>query len=119
MDYSTRRRLIDALVVSLIPGSSYLIGFLIQLELGLMTPILVLPGVMVLIIAYLHLVLRKGRKYDGFEHSLEYELQKTLIFVSLSSLTYIYSLNHNSIFLASTVAATIVSLYVFAYRPHK
>ena len=118
MSYQTRRTVIDALVVFLIPASSYLTGFLMQLDLGLMTPVLILPGVFVLLITYLHLVLRKGRKYDNFEHSLKYELEKTAIFVSLASLTYTFSVTGSNIYLAATAVFLLFSLYVFAYRPH-
>lgn len=118
MDFKTKRRIIDSLVIGLILASSYLTGFLIQLDIGLMKGVLILPGVLVLLIAYTHLVLRKGRKYDNFAHSLPYELEKTLIFVALMALSYTYSITHADLFLASTALTVLLSLYVFAYRPH-
>lgn len=119
MNYSFWRKVIDASVVLLIIGSSYLTGFLVQLELGPMTLVLIMPSLLVLLVAYTHLVLRKGRKYGEFEHSLPYELKKTVLFLSLCSVTYVYYVTGQEIFLVSTVVATVVSLYVFAYRPHK
>lgn len=119
MKFKIWRKIIDSVVVSLVLISSYLAGFLIQLDIGLMTGILILPVVLVLLITYTHLVLRKGRKYGSYEHSLIYELEKTLLFVTLSSLSYTFSVTKSDVFLISTVIALIVSLYVFAYRPHK
>ena len=119
MDFKTTRKIIDSLVVGLILASSYLTGFLVQLDIGLMKGVLILPGLLVLLITYTHLVLRKGRKYDNFAHSLTYELEKTLLFVTLAALSYTYSVTDADLFLASTAVISIVSLYVFAYRPHR
>jgi hypothetical protein len=120
-----RRILIDSSIATVILLSSYLIGYFISMDFGASTFSLILPNLLLILLAYLHLVLRKGRKYDESEHRKSYEVLKTVVFAVLIYSSYTAGLSTNGSFMPQNIYATSTAViftgatfYLMAYRPN-
>ncbi|WP_414837317.1 hypothetical protein ACK3SF_03560 [Candidatus Nanosalina sp. VS9-1] len=120
-----RRMLIDSLIATVVLLSSYLVGYFQSMDLGSLTFALILPNFLLIALAYLHLVLRKGRRYDESEHRNSYEALKTAVFLVLIYSSYTAGLSTNGGLAPQNIVSTSVALvftaftlYLMAYRPN-
>ena len=126
LDIKEERMAVDTAVVAVVFLVSYLLGYFQSLDLGAVTLPLILPNIILLILAYLHIVLRRGRRYDTYEHKNTYELLKTGLFIALIASSYFSGLSTDGSLtpqnLAVTFFATLVAVlntYVMAYRANR
>lgn len=125
MDFSTRRMIFDTLVVVTVAVASYLTGVFHSMELGGVTTAVVLPNMLLVFLAFIHLVLRIGRKYDRTAHRKTVELMKASIFIPFAVSMYMTGLSTEALipqsilFTLLSVLLTPVAVYVLAYRPHQ
>lgn len=126
LDIKKERMAVDTAVVAVVFLISYLLGYFQSLDLGAVTVPLMLPNIFLLILAYLHIVLRRGRRYDTYEHRNKYELLKTGLFIALLISSYFSGLStdgslipQNLAAMFFTTAAAVLNTYVMAYRANK
>ena len=126
LDIKKERMIVDTVVVAVVFLISYLLGYFQSLDLGAVTVPLMLPNIFLLILTYLHIVLRRGRRYDTYEHKNTYELLKTVLFMALMASSYFSGLSTDGSLapqnLAVTFFATLVAVlntYVMAYRANR
>lgn len=119
ISYRNLRTVVDFLAVIGVGFASFMVGFIRQAGLGPMSIGLNLPVFLLILISYVHLVLRRGRNFDESEHSITYEIIKTFVFVSLVLTSYLISMSTEIIIMAGLTMSAIASMYVFVYRPHR
>lgn len=117
------RKIVDGLVVMVAASSAYFGGFLQTIGLGPVSAPMLLPVVFLLALCFMHLVLRKSRKFDEHEHSPGYVILKTFIFTGMTVFSYRAGLStmanlapSDTISAALTVFLMLLNLYVMAYR---
>ena len=120
------RKLIDGIVVLIAASSAYFSGFIQTLDLGPVSITILLPVSFIVFLAFMHLVLRRSRKFDEREHKIAYELIKGLTFTGTVLLSYRTGLSATKTFIpqntVSSVATIIflgASMYLMAYRANK
>lgn len=125
IDFRTRRVVFDTFVVLTVAVSSFLTGVFHALQLGDVTTAVVLPNMLLIILAFIHLVLRMGRKYDETVHKKTVELLKTLVFIPFAVSMYMTGLSTEGLMPQSILFTLLsmillpVSVYILAYRPHQ
>jgi hypothetical protein len=123
-DIKNERKVFDSVVLLVAAISAYLTGYFQVLDMGAVTVTLMMPNVFLIGLAFLHLVFRKGRKFDRKEHRLSYEGLKTLVFAGMAYTSYQSGLSttQNSFF-PGNIGMAFVSvifiasgIYLMAYR---
>jgi hypothetical protein len=122
-----KRKILDSGVLVVAAVCAYLTGYFQVLELGAVAVTLMLPNIFLIGLAFLHLVIRKGRKFDRREHQLSYEGLKTIIFAGFTYTAYRSGLSatQNSLLPQDMGMATISllfiisGLYMMSYRANK
>ncbi len=125
IDFRTKRIVFDTLVVLTVAVSSFLTGVFHALQLGDITTAVVLPNMLLIFLAFIHLVLRIGRKYDKSAHKKTVELMKALVFIPFAVSMYMTGLSTEELmpqsvfFTVLSLALLSIAVYVLAYRPHR
>lgn len=120
-----QRIVADTAVVLTVFISSFLTGVFRSMDFGGLTTALVLPNILLLLLAFMHLVLRKGRKYDESAHRNVRELFKTGLFAGFALSVYMAGTSavgitpQSIIFTALSVILLALNIYYLAYRPHR
>ena len=106
--------------------SSYLIGYIQVLDLGAITPALTLPNLFLLGMAFIHLVFRKGRKFDENAHDPSKEILKAAVLAITAYTAYSAGISatenlmpQNMLMTLLAVISTATAAYTTAYRPNK
>lgn len=116
------RKVLDSVIVFVSVFSAYAAGFIQLLGLGAITFTLTLPTVFLIVLAFLHLVIRTSRKFDRAEHRISYQAVKTVVFTGMAYFWYQSGLStggslipqFNKTFLIA-LGFTAASLYLMAY----
>lgn len=122
----TERKILDSGVVLAAAVASYLTGYIQVLDLGAITPALTLPNVFLMGMAFIHLVFRKGRKFDENAHDPLKELLKALTLIVTAYTAYTAGISatenlmpQNTVMLLLAVTSTSAAVYITAYRPNE
>lgn len=126
VNIKNERKLIDGFIVLVVAASSYSAGFIQTLDIGAVKSTAYLPVGFILFLTFMHLVLRKSRKFDEREHDAKYEILKTFVFVA----TVIFSFRtgksatetlmpQNIVSVGISIVFLAISLYLLAYRANK
>lgn len=125
-DIKKERMILDTAIVSVAFILAYLTGYFQSMNLGAATAAILLPNILLLGLIYVHLVLRKGRRYDESEHRKSYEFFKTGVFLALLISSYTAGLStdgsflpQNSVSATASLISAALNLYILAYRPNK
>ncbi|MFB6116433.1 MAG: hypothetical protein ABEK10_02865 [Candidatus Nanosalina sp.] len=120
------RKIIDGLVVLIAFSSSYFGGFLQTLELGAVSVAVLMPVGFILLLCFMHLVLRKSRKFDETEHNPLYIILKGISFAGMTLTAYRTGISTTNNFIPGNRLMTglaavffILSLYLMAYRANR
>ena len=122
----TERKILDSGVVMAAAVASYLTGYIQVLELGAITPALTLPNLFLLGMAFIHLVFRKGRKFDENAHDPFKEILKAFTLILTAYTAYSAGISatenlmpQNTLMLLLALVSTAAAVYITAYRPNK
>ncbi len=119
------RKFIDSLVIIAASSSAYFGGFIQSLNLGPVSISILLPVGVIVFLAFMHVVLRKSRKFDEREHQIAYEILKGVVFTGLiifsyrSGLSAVELIPQSLISSVSTLLFLTVAIYLMAYRSNK
>lgn len=120
------RKIIDGLIVFVAVSSSYFGGFLQTLGLGAVSSALLMPVGFILLLCFMHLVLRRSRKFDENEHNPFYVLVKGTVFTGLILTSYRSGLStmenlmpSNRVMMTLTMFFLVFSFYLMAYRANR
>lgn len=126
VNIKNERKVIDSFVVLVVAASSYFAGFIQTLDIGAVKSTSYLPVGFILFLTFMHLVLRKSRKFDENEHNTSYELVKSSVFAGTVLFSFrtgksaIEALMPQDIISgALAIIFLVVSLYLMAYRANK
>lgn len=123
INIKNERKVIDGFIVLVVTASSYSAGFIQTLNLGAVSSIVYIPVGFILFLTFMHLVLRKSRKFDEREHKNTYELVKSVIFAG----TVLFSFRTGKSTVENIIPTDMISaglaivflsvcLYFMAYR---
>lgn len=126
VNIKNERKVIDSFVVLVFAVSSYSAGFIQTLEIGAVKSTAYLPVGFILFLTFMHLVLRKSRKFDEREHNTGYEAVKSLVFAG----TVLFSFRTGKSAIETLVPQDMISgglafiflifsLYLMAYNANK
>lgn len=120
------RKIIDGLIVSVAFSSAYFGGFLQTLGLGAVSTAVLMPVGFILLLCFMHLVLRRSRKFDESEHNPVYIALKALVFTGMILSSYRAGIStmenlmpSNTVMLGSSLLLVVLSLYLMAYRANR
>lgn len=126
INIKNERKLFDSSIVLITAVSAYLTGYLQTLELGPILVAVTLPNIFLIGLTFVHLVIRKGRKFDDLAHKPTYELLKALVFGSGVFTAYNSGISATESFLPQNLIMSLLALiltgcmiYLMAYRPNK
>lgn len=119
------RKIIDGLVVLGAASSAYFGGFIQTQDLGPVSISILLPVGFIVFLTFMHLVLRKSRKFEEREHRIAYEILKGTVFTGLVLFSYRAGLSVENMVPQDVIPSTAAGLflaaamYLMAYRANK
>lgn len=120
------RKIIDGIVFLSSLFLAFVVGFFGTLPIGNLATALTLPSIFLLLVIYLHLVIRKGRSYDETAHKVTIILLKSFIYLLNAYVFYNWgSLGQNHFldiglqYIAQLTISAIIGTYLLVYRPNK
>lgn len=126
VNIKTERKILDGIAVLIAFISAYAAGFIHVMNFGALSFPLMMPALFVILIVFMHLVIRKSRKFDKSEHRPLYEALKAFVFTGMVYTSYRTGLSvqdslvpENIVMFGLASIFAVFSIFLMAYRANK
>lgn len=126
VNIKTERKILDGIAVLIAFISAYAAGFIQVMNFGALSVPLMMPALFVILIVFMHLVIRKSRKFDKSEHRPLYEALKAFVFTGMVYTSYRTGLSvqdslvpENIVMFGLASIFAVFSIFLMAYRANK